>query len=298
MAQEETWTVGRLLNWTTDYLKKHGAESPRLDAEVLLAHARGCQRIELYTAFETDPGEQVRTAFRDLVRRRAEGTPVAYLVGRREFFSLSFRVTPDVLIPRPETEHVVVALLDLVKGREEEPWGIADIGTGSGILAVCAAKHIPGSRVTAVDISALALDVARCNAEDHGVAERIEFVESDLFAAVPAERRYDFVVSNPPYVTAREMEQLPPTVKDHEPHAALAAGPRGTDVIARLIDQSAERLKPGGWLLCEISPMLQQAVEDLFAADARWEPRRYVKDYSGRVRVVQARRKGRTNIEH
>src|SRR5918992_1067428 len=112
MQQNEAWTLGRLLHWTADFLKKRGADSPRLDAEVLLAHARGCQRIELYTAFDEEPPEDVRVAFRELVRRRAEGTPVAYLVGRREFYSLSFRVTPDVLIPRPETELVVIALLD------------------------------------------------------------------------------------------------------------------------------------------------------------------------------------------
>src|SRR5215475_8378457 len=115
MSQAETWTIGRLLTWTTDYLKQHGSDSPRLDAEVLLAEARGCKRIELYTTFDIEADEKTRTAFRELVRRRAEGTPVAYLVGRREFFSLSFRVSPDVLIPRPETELLVIRLLDLAK---------------------------------------------------------------------------------------------------------------------------------------------------------------------------------------
>src|SRR6185503_13086817 len=140
MQQTEAWTIGRLLQWTTDYLKKHGADSPRLDAEVLLAEARGCQRIQLYTAFEEQPAEEVRTAFRELVRRRAEGMPVAYLVGRREFYSLSFQVTPDVLIPRPETEFLLISLLDLAAGKPDE--SIVDVGTGSGILAVCAEKKL------------------------------------------------------------------------------------------------------------------------------------------------------------
>jgi release factor glutamine methyltransferase len=290
MTQAETWTIGRLLNWTTQFLKQHGAESPRLDAEVLLAHARGCRRIELYTAFDEEPSEQVRGEFRELVRRRATGTPVAYLVGRREFYSLSFRVTPDVLIPRPETEHVIVALLDLTRDAAAEHLRIADVGTGSGILAVCVAKHLPGCRVTAIDISDAALEVARANAEEHGLAERIEFIRSDLFSAVPAERQFDFIISNPPYVTEAEFDQLPSTINEHEPRAALVAGPRGMNVIEPLVEQAAGRLQPGGYLLCEISPMLQPAVEELFASQPGWSPRKYIKDYAGLVRVVQAQR--------
>src|SRR5262249_34920403 len=134
MSSQEPWTIGRLLTFTTDYLKQHGSDSPRLDAEVLLAEARGCKRIELYTAFAEDADDKTRTAFRELVRRRAEGAPVAYLVGKREFFSLSFRVTPDVLIPRPETETLVVRLLDLAKGQGGGETKILDIGTGTGII--------------------------------------------------------------------------------------------------------------------------------------------------------------------
>src|ERR1700722_13685155 len=182
MAQtDEVWTVGRLLAWTTDFLRERGAESPRLDAEVLLAHALGCPRSQLYTTFDEQPSEAARQKFREFVRERATGKPVAYLVGRREFYSLSFRVTPDVLIPRPETEFLLIKLLDLAKQRAaatSAPLQIADIGTGSGILAVCAAKSLPASAVTAVDISPAALAVARENAQEHGVADRIEFLES------------------------------------------------------------------------------------------------------------------------
>ena len=302
MSTAEPWTVGRLLQWTTDYLKAHSSDSPRLDAEVLLAHALGCQRIELYTTFEEQPSDEARTAFREMVRRRAEGTPVAYLVGRREFYSLSFRVTPDVLIPRPETELLVVATLDLVKaglGKQglgtsvpSEPPTIADVGTGSGIIAVCLAKHLPQSRVTAIDLSPAALAVARENAKQHGVAERIEFVESDLFAAVVADRQFDFVVSNPPYVSTAEMERLPPDVLKFEPHSALLAGPGGTEVIERLIPQAAERLRPGGHLLLEISPMIHDAVCSLLKSDGRFELGPTIKDLARLPRVVQARKSG------
>lgn len=291
MTQTETWTVGRLLTWTTDYLKQQGVEGARLDAEILLAEARGCRRIDLYASFAEPASDETRAAFRELVRRRAEGTPVAYLVGRREFYSLPFRVTPDVLIPRPETEFLVVALLDRIKqGRFDGPIRIADVGTGSGIIAVCAAKHASAARVTAIDIHRPALAVAATNVADHGVAERIELIQSDLFASLPAERRFDFVVSNPPYVSTSEMALLAPEVRDHEPQVALLAGERGTDVIERLLPQAAERLAPGGWLLLEISPMLAQTVERLIAAQGAFELAPTIKDLAGLPRVAQARR--------
>ncbi len=307
----EPWTVGRLLQWTADYLKGHGSESPRLDAEVLLAQALGCQRIQLYTTFDEVPDEAKRTAFRELVRRRADSAPVAYLVGRREFYSLSFRVTPDVLIPRPETELLVVAVLDLAKGSGGRGQGsesadppsqvpssgseiahlsVADVGTGSGIIAVCLAKHLPHCRVTAIDISPGALAVARENARDHRVADRIDFLESDLLAAVPAQRQFDFIVSNPPYVTTAEMDTLAPDVRKYEPRQALLAGPRGTEVIEPLIPQAADRLRPGGHLLMEINPAIHDAVLALLKADGRFELGPTIKDLARLPRVVQAKR--------
>ncbi len=292
MAQAEVWTIGRLLEWTGGYLGEHGSESPRLDAEVLLAKVLGCRRIELYTRFDEAPGKAPRAAFRELVRRRAAGTPVAYLVGRREFYSLSFRVSPEVLIPRPETELLVVSLLDLAKGRRETgPVTIADVGTGSGVIAVCAAKHLPGSRVVAIDCSAAALELAAANAADHGVAPQIEFFRSDLFAAVAADRRFDFVVSNPPYVAAAELESLAAEVRDFEPRDALVPGPKGTEVIEGLIPQAAERLTPGGHLLVEVSPMIHDAVRALVEADGRFELGPSVKDLARLPRVVQAARR-------
>jgi release factor glutamine methyltransferase len=295
MSSAEPWTVGRLLQWTADYLKSHNSESPRLDAEVLLAEALGCQRIELYTTFDDVPGDDRRTAFRELVRRRAEGTPVAYLVGRREFYSLSFRVTPDVLIPRPETELLVVAVLDLVKENTAATGGqapaIADIGAGSGIIAVCLAKNLLASHITAVDISPAALAVARDNAKQHGVADRIDFIQSDLFVAVPPDQQFDFVVSNPPYITAAEMEKLAPDVRKFEPYTALLAGPKGTEVIERLIPQAVARLRPGGHLLMEISPTIHDAVRSLLEADNRFDLGPTIKDLARLPRVVQARKR-------
>lgn len=287
------WTIGRLLAWTTRFLAERGSTSARLDAEVLLAEARGCRRIELYTAFDETPAEPVRAAFRELVRRRGEGMPVAYLVGRREFYSLPFRVTPDVLIPRPETEFLVVALLDLLKARPADapPPRIADVGTGSGIVAVCAARAAPQARVTALDISPAALAVAAENAAAHGVSGRIEFVEGDLFAPLPADRQFDFVVGNPPYVSSAEWAALAKDVRDYEPRRALEAGPTGTEVIQRLAPQAAERLPPGGWLLLEVSPMIEQAVAALLERAGAWELAPTVRDLAGMPRVVRAVRR-------
>jgi release factor glutamine methyltransferase len=286
----ETWTVGRLLTWTTDYLKRHGSDSPRLEAEVLLAHALGCPRIGLYTTFDEEPQESVRATFRELVRRRSEGEPVAYLVGHREFYSLTFRVGPAVLVPRPETEHLVGALMDVAKAAGDQDLRIADVGTGSGIIAICAAKYLPKARVVAIDSSPDALAVARENADKHGMAERIEFVEGDLLAPLPAEPRFHVVASNPPYVSEAEWETLTTDVKKYEPRGALVAGPTGTEVIERLIPQAAERLLPGGHLLIEISPMIHDAVGKLIQAESRLEAQPTVKDLARHARVVVARR--------
>ncbi len=288
----DEWTIGRLLEWTTDYLKQHGSESPRLEAEVLLAHARGCKRIELYTSFVDPASEELRTRFRDLVRRRGEGMPVAYLVGHREFFSLDFRVTSDVLIPRPETEFLVMAVLDHIKANlaAAESIAVADVGTGSGIVAIAVVRQSPKAQVTAIDISPAALAVATDNAERLQVSARIDLVESDLFAGVPPDRSFDIIASNPPYVSTSEMTALPREVKAYEPELALAAGPTGTAVIERLIPQAAERLRPGGSLLLEISPMLQQRVESLIRAEERLILGTTIKDLANLPRIVQARR--------
>ncbi len=292
MTETEAWTIGRLLKWTTDFLKQKDSTSPRLDAEVLLATARGCERIELYTAFDEEPPEAIRTKFRELVRRRADGEPVAYLVGHREFYSLSFKITRDVLIPRPETELLVVALLDAAKGLSagKPSLSIADVGTGSGIVAVCAAKNLPKCHVTAIDISSRALDVAHVNAETHSVGERVELIESDLFAAV-GDRRFDLIASNPPYISEPEMRELRREVSGYEPHLALCGGPTGTEIIQRLVPAAAERLVPGGSLLLEVSPMIEQRIHAIINAHGGFESLRTLKDLAGLARVVVAKRR-------
>jgi len=294
----ESWTVLRLLTWTTDYLKTQGSESPRLDAEVLLAHARSCERINLYTAFDQVVDDEIRSTFRELVKRRAAGEPVAYLVGSKEFYSLSLLVTPDVLIPRPETEFVVVAVMDALKSLGNMKHGtpnaellVADVGTGSGAIAVAVAKHEPNLGVVATDISAGALAVAKKNAAAHDVAGRIEFLQADLLTTLPVEPRFAVVASNPPYIGESEIGTLAASVINHEPRHALIAGPTGTEVIERLIPQAAERLLPGGWLILEISPIIANRVVELIAASGHFEPAAITKDLANLPRVIAARRR-------
>lgn len=287
MSTEQPWTVGRLLDWTAGFLKQKGSESPRLDAEVLLAHALGCRRIELYTRYEESAPEEARQRFRELVRQRLEGCPVAYLVGRKEFFSLEFEVNRDVLIPRPDTECVVVECLRLAKPLAEAD--VLDVGTGSGAIAVAVAKQHKGARVTATDVSPAALAVARRNAAKHGLGERVRFLEGDLFAPVPAGERFDFVLSNPPYIAHEDLDRLPVGVRHYEPALALDGGPGGYAVFERLADQARQFLKPGGHLIVEIGSPQEGPARQRIEGHAGYQLAKTVRDGSGHPRVLVAR---------
>ncbi|QDV27490.1 peptide chain release factor N(5)-glutamine methyltransferase [Aureliella helgolandensis] len=296
MSAAETWTVGKLLTWTTEYLKKSGSDSPRLDAEVLLSQSRDCRRIELYTAFDEEPSEEVKAKFRAMVKRRAEGAPVAYLVGHKEFYSLDFEVTPDVLIPRPETEHLVVEALDQAKalrtqrGSQAQPLRLADVGTGSGCVAIAVAKHLPDSQVLAIDVSEEALEVARRNALKHALdPPQLEFAQSNLLEGLEPELQFDLILSNPPYVSEPEYEALDTTVRQYEPRQALVGGPRGYELIVRLLTQAAERLVPDGCVVLEFSPMLAESL-DAWVGDI-WQEPRVIKDLAGLPRIVTLKKR-------
>ncbi|MCC6420299.1 MAG: peptide chain release factor N(5)-glutamine methyltransferase [Gemmataceae bacterium] len=287
-AAEQAWTVGSLLEWTERYLGQKGAEFPRTDAQVLLAHVLGCKRIDLYGARYGDPaGGEVRQRYRDLIRRRVEGCPVAYLVGRKEFYSLELEVSPAVLIPRPDSESVVVECLALAKPLAAPR--VLDLGTGSGNLAVAIAKYHKGARVTAVDISPDALAVARRNAERHGVANRVRFLEGDLFGPVPAGERFDFVVSNPPYIPHADIANLEPGVRDYEPHRALDGGPDGYAVFDRLVREARAYLEPGGYLIVEIGAPQEGPARERLEAFPEYELAPTIQDAARHPRVLRAR---------
>jgi release factor glutamine methyltransferase len=286
----EPWSIKRLLDWTGRYLSGKDFETPRLDAEVLLAHALGCKRIELYTRHDEEPSEEQRARFKELVRQRVNGCPVAYLVGRKEFFSLEFEVGRDVLIPRPDTESVVVECLRLAKGMAAP--AVLDIGTGSGCLAVSAAKYHKTAQVTATDVSAAALAVAARNAGKHGVADRIRFLEGDLYAPVSAGERFDFILSNPPYIPHGDIPTLPVGVRDFEPDIALDGGPDGYAVFDRLIAGAAERLRPGGCLIVEIGSPQEEPARRRIDALGVFDLGKTIIDGSGHPRVLRAELRG------
>jgi release factor glutamine methyltransferase len=282
----ETWTVRKLLEWTEDFLRKKGVESARLEAQILLAHALGCKKIDLYVRHDEEPAEDRRTAFREMIKKRADGMPVAYLVGHREFYSLEFAVSPAVLIPRPETETLVMEALRRLKPLPAPR--VLDVGTGSGAIAVVIAKHHKTAQITAVDVSPTALAVAKSNAEKHGVADRITFTEGDLFGPV-AGHTFDLIVSNPPYIAEAEFPSLDVGVRDFEPRSALAGGPDGLDFYRRIATEASNYLVPGGVVLVEIGATQESAVRDLFAAHLEVGPT--YKDAAGRPRVVSATRR-------
>lgn len=293
MSQEEAWTVKRLLEWTGDFFKKKGIESPRLEAEILLADSLGLKRIELYTNYDSVPDDEKRTKFREFVKRRGAGEPVAYLVAYKEFFSLKFKVDSRVLIPRPETEQAVLSVLDLLK---KFPSGskvsVCDVGTGSGAIAISVAKNAPktlGSlNIVALDISKDALELARENAESLlGSSHTVKFIESDLLEQT--EKPFDIIVSNPPYVSESEYEVLPDDVKRFEPKSALLAPEEGAGIIRRLIEQAENgKLKSGGCILVEFSPMIADRVSGMFGKS--WTDVKILKDTAGMKRMIFARK--------
>lgn len=261
----------------------------------------GCERIRLYTQFDAVPGEEVLAGFRASVRAAAAGQPIAHLTGAKEFFSLSFEVTPDVLIPRPETETLVERTIDLVRNSEGAIRSILDLGTGTGCIAISLAKHLPDTALYASDVSEPALAVARRNAERHDVAGRIEFALGDLFEAWPAGSAgteaggapgptFDLIVSNPPYVATAPGTPVADDVREYEPHVAVFAGPEGLDVIRRIVAEAPGRLSAGGHLLLEIAFDQAGKLRALLDA-AHWRDVATYPDGAGHERVVYARRR-------
>ena len=284
---DERWTVKRILDWTAEHLRQHGSDSPRLEAEILLAHARACPRIELYTRYAEELSEAERATMRELVRRRARAEPVAYLVGRREFYALSFEVSPAVLIPRPETELLVLELLE--RANRQQPGRVLDLCTGSGCVAVAVAVHWPEARITATDLSVDALAIARQNATRHNVVERVDFLQGDLFAALPAGAMFDFIVSNPPYIRDDELAGLPADVARYEPELALRGGPDGLQCIRRILQGAVKYLRPGGWLMLEMDPAQVEPVCQHLRNDGDWTEITSLRDLAGHQRVVLSR---------
>jgi release factor glutamine methyltransferase len=296
---ERVWTIGDVLKWTARRFAESDFAQPRLEAEVLLGHALGKDRVKLYTDYGQPLIPEELAAYRELVRQRLRGVPTAYLTGKKEFMSLSFKVNRDVLIPRPETELLVEAAASLARtGFRDREIFIVDVGTGTGAIAICLGRFLPQARVLGIDISPAALMVARENACLLRVADRVRFQEGDLLgpllqgeAGLREERAVDMVTANLPYVPAGEIPSLPVEVRGYEPALALDGGRDGLDCYRRLVPEAARVLKPGGYLLAEIGAGQGKRARGLFVPEF-WSEVTVRPDYAGRDRVLIARVRG------
>ncbi|MBN2809834.1 MAG: peptide chain release factor N(5)-glutamine methyltransferase [Deltaproteobacteria bacterium] len=264
-----TWTVLSLLNWAAPYLEKHGSTSPRLDAELLLAKVLACQRLELYLRFDKPLAETELASFKELILERRQGVPVAYLLGEKEFWSLAFKVNPAVLVPRPETEHLVEGAIAFLEKNFSAGCGVLDIGTGCGNIIISLAHHFRGQAAfswVGVDNRPAALAVARVNAT-RLEREEVVFVNSDLFTAFdPQKDSFGLVVANPPYIVSAEMASLPAEVQK-EPVAALDGGPDGLAFYRRITASARNFLRPGGGLMFEVGDGQAAEVKKILASN-------------------------------
>lgn len=287
-------SIAVLIKKAAAVFSKAGIESPELEARLLLQYVLGLDHAGLILAWQHRPDSAMQEHFAALVRRRLDREPLAYITGEREFWSLPFAVSRDVLIPRPETEWMLEQAISRVRQTRQEVQGTGirhalDLGCGSGVIAVVLALEL-GCRVTAVDCSSGALQQAAVNAGRHGVADRITMVCGDFFAALPAGVRYDLLVSNPPYIAAAEIEELEPEVRHYEPYPALDGGSDGLDAIASISRQAGDFLLPGSWVFLEIGANQAKAAQHLFtSAPHQYDEVQVLPDLAGRPRVLQAR---------
>lgn len=290
---EAAWTILKLLSWTCEYFASRNIEHPRADAEILLAHSLGLRRIDLYVQYDKPLTREELARFREIVRRRARREPVAYITGEKEFWSLPLKVSPAVLIPRPETECLVEAALSFLS---EDDGGdarrILDLGTGSGAIVLALAFERPHDVFVAVDRSSSALAIARENAERHGVDHRVRFLDGDWFEPVDrGEDDFDLIVSNPPYIRRKNLENLQPEIRLFEPLSALDAGPEGVDSLVYIILTAPRYLRPSGCLLLEIGCDQNTLLEAAVRQAGCYEETLFIKDYGGHDRVLQLRKK-------
>jgi release factor glutamine methyltransferase len=277
-------TVLEVIQKSAGFLGKKGVDSPRLQAEWLLAHVLKTPRMKLYLDFERALSPAELDAVRELVKRRGQREPLQHILGTASFCGLELAVNRHVLVPRPETELLAEAGWQLLA---PQPSTALDFGTGSGCIAIALAVQCPAARLVALEASAEALAVARQNAARHGVAERIQFVAGEGFDALPAGARFDLIISNPPYIPTAEIASLPPEVRDYDPHQALDGGPDGLACHRLIAARAGELLKPGGKLMLELGDGQADAVRRMFEAHL-WVVEAVKEDYSRRPRILIA----------
>jgi release factor glutamine methyltransferase len=295
MPDTATWTVRRLLEWTTGFFMRKEVDAPRLSAELLLAHVLTVPRIKLYTDYERVLGDAQLTAFRALVQRASEHEPIAYLTGRAHFFNLEFDVAPGVLIPRPDTETLVENVVQLARNAPgfEAP-RVLDLCTGSGCIAAAIAHRLKNAVVLAIDLSEKAVAIAKTNVQRLGLADRVAVEQGDLFeplSRIVDPQPFNLIVANPPYIPSAGIDKLDRNVREYEPLEALDGGADGLSIHRRILADAAERLVPGGRIYLEIGYDQGPAARHLAAGIAAFDDVRLLKDYAGHDRVLTAQRK-------
>lgn len=289
----QPWTIQKLLNWTTEYFTEKALDSPRLSAELLLSYVLTMRRIELYTQFDKPVTSRQLGKLHNLVKRAGQHEPIAYLIGKIEFYSLEMDISPDCLIPRPETELLTERAIELLRTRTGRQF-VCDLCTGSGCIAIAIAKNFPDARIIATDISDAALTVAAKNVEKHHLNESIELLSGDLFDPLIPQLdvdKFDLIVCNPPYVSAPEFENLDKNVKDYQPRLALLAGEDGLGIYRRIVDKIDEFLKPGAALMLEIGYSQGKAVRQLLEQAGCFGEVKIEKDFQNNDRIAIAIKK-------
>jgi release factor glutamine methyltransferase len=275
----------KVIQWTTEYLKSKGIQEARADAEILLAKVLGMERIQLYLNFDKPLLSQELTSYRRYIQRRVLGEPVQYITGRQEFWSLSFHVAPVALIPRPETELLVEEGVRLLQSIDRPL--VLELGVGCGAISVALAREIGRGLFIATDISLPALSLARENRDRLGVSDKIGLVCCDLFQAFHPQPSFNLIVSNPPYVTSREYENLPKEIKEFEPKKALDGGKDGLEIIRKILEQAHQFLLSGGHVLLEIGDKQGKAVLEITKSVGVYSEMRVVRDYAGKERMLK-----------
>ncbi|MBC2709919.1 MAG: peptide chain release factor N(5)-glutamine methyltransferase [Desulfosarcina sp.] len=287
------WTVLDLVKWTAGYFKNHQVGNARSEAEILLAHTLDIRRIDIYLNYDQPLCEDELKRFKSLIRRRVDSEPVAYITGIREFWSLELAVNPSVLIPRPETECLVEAVLPFLDDHAGSQKRVLEMGTGSGAIIIALAHEHPEHRYVAMDRSAAALPMARRNARKHKVDHRIDWFCGDWDAAlVPDRNMFDLIVSNPPYIRSRDMNGLQPEIRNHEPKMALDGSGDGLKCIRRIIESAHRYLRAGGLVALEMGYDQKMDTQSIAREAGQYGPPRIIKDYSGHDRVAVMVKKG------
>jgi len=291
----DTWTIQRLLNWITKHFTDKGIDSPRLSAELLLSYVLEKKRIELYTQFDRAVAKEQLDRLHDLVKRAEQGEPIVYLTGKAEFYSMELDITPDCLIPRPETELLVERAVEFLRSRSGKQL-VCDLCTGCGCIAVAIAKNFCDARVIATDISDGVLKTAAKNIDKHRLRDRITLLCGDLFDPIVPELgggKFDLIVCNPPYVSAAEFEKLDKNIKDYEPRSALFAGDNGLEVYRRICKKADAFLKSDAALIMEIGYSQGQAIRELLEQTGCFSEITIEKDFNNNDRVAIAKKRNR-----